>query len=446
MAGETLESRPTPKDVIGIGFGPANLALAIALAEQADRPGARPLDTAFLERRPRFGWHPGMLLEDTTMQVSFLKDLVTMRNPVSSFGFLSYLHDKDRLADFINQKSFFPSRAEFHDYLEWAAARFSHQVEYATEAIAVRPVVDDGRVTAFEVISQNSGETVARRRTTRNLVIASGLVPRLPDGIERGKRVWHSADLRERLGELDEREPLRFAVIGAGQSAAEVVSHLHTRFPVAKIHAILPQYGYRPADDTPFVNRVFDPAAVDEYFHASQTAKDGIFENHSNTNYSVVDADLIAELYRRTYQESVTGRRRLFVLNMCRVAGLTTGADGRTQLRITQLTDGSSHRLDIDVVVCATGYGQMDPEPLLGPVAELCRRDDIGRLRVGRDYQVETADHVTAGIYLQGGIEHTHGISSSLLSNLAAKSDDITRSLLNTRVGADLPPATAGQA
>ena len=33
-----------------------------------------------------------MLLEDATMQVSFLKDLVTLRNPASEYGFLSYLH------------------------------------------------------------------------------------------------------------------------------------------------------------------------------------------------------------------------------------------------------------------------------------------------------------------------------------------------------------------
>ncbi|MFF8911379.1 lysine N(6)-hydroxylase/L-ornithine N(5)-oxygenase family protein [Streptomyces olivaceoviridis] len=445
MVGETPEGRPAPKDVIGIGFGPSNLALAVALAEHEDCPGG-PLDTLFLERRPRFGWHPGMLLEDTTMQVSFLKDLVTLRNPVSPYGFLPYLHDKDRLADFINQKTFFPSRIEFHDYLEWVAARFTQQVEYDTEAVAVRPVVADGRVTAFEVISKNSGESMTRRRTTRNLVVASGLVPTLPEGFERGERVWHSSDLRERVGELDEYAPLRFAVIGAGQSAAEIVAHLHARFPNSSIHAVVSRYGYRPADDTPFVNRVFDPAAVDEYYDARQSAKDSIFESHGNTNYSVVDADLIGELYRRAYQELVTGLRRLFVLNMCRVSGLTTGADKRPRLQVTQLTDGSSRQLDVDMVVCATGYRQMDPEPLLGPVAKFCQRDETGQLRVDRDYRVRTADHVTAGIYLQGGTEHTHGISSSLLSNLAVRAGDITRSLLTARTATGVGAADPGPA
>lgn len=135
-------------DVIGVGFGPSNLALAIALDEH-NRRAAEPLSALFLERQPRFGWHRGMLIDDATMQVSFLKDLVTMRNPRSEFSFLSYLHNRGRLIDFINHKSLFPLRVEFHDYLEWAAARFSDVVRYGDEVVEVRPVDDvdaDGAV------------------------------------------------------------------------------------------------------------------------------------------------------------------------------------------------------------------------------------------------------------------------------------------------------------
>nr|WP_238356691.1 SidA/IucD/PvdA family monooxygenase [Kribbella italica] len=61
-----------------------------------------------MERQRGFGWHRGMLIEDATMQVSFLKDLVTLRNPASEFTFLTYLHSKGRLVDFINHKTLFP--------------------------------------------------------------------------------------------------------------------------------------------------------------------------------------------------------------------------------------------------------------------------------------------------------------------------------------------------
>ncbi|HEX6381786.1 MAG TPA: SidA/IucD/PvdA family monooxygenase, partial [Acidimicrobiia bacterium] len=81
-------------DVVGVGFGPANLGLAVAIEEHnagAGRSGARPVTSMFFERQAAFGWHTGMLLENATVQVSFLKDLVTMRNPASDFSFVSYL-------------------------------------------------------------------------------------------------------------------------------------------------------------------------------------------------------------------------------------------------------------------------------------------------------------------------------------------------------------------
>lgn len=414
-------------DVVGVGFGPANLALAVALREHGDLAGSA-WRAVFLERRRRFGWHPGMLIEDATMQVSFLKDLATLRNPASRFSFLSYLHAKGRLVDFINQKNFFPSRVEFHDYLEWAAEQFADAVEFGTEVVSVHPVGEGGDVDAFDVLARGPHLGAERRFRTRNVVVATGLVPRLPDGVEPSIRVWHSSELLHRLGALPETRAFRFAVVGAGQSAAEVVAHLHGRFRRAEIYAVLPRYGYSPADDTPFANGVFDPSAVDDFFGAAPDVKDAFYRYHANTNYSVVDVPLINELYRRAYQESVRGRRRLHILRMARVTATET-TDDHAVLRLRHLTDGQVRDLTVDWVVYATGYRPMDPVPILGPAVELCKRDSRGRLRVGRDYRVETTAGVRAGIYLQGGTEHTHGISSSLLSNLSVRAWDVVESM-----------------
>ena len=124
-------------DLIGIGFGPSNIALAIALDEK--RQAGRRFDAMFIERQPRFGWHAGMLLDNTHMQISFLKDLATLRNPSSRFTFINYLHEKRRLPDFINLKTFYPSRQEFNDYLAWAAAQFDDRTAYGEDVIEVLP-------------------------------------------------------------------------------------------------------------------------------------------------------------------------------------------------------------------------------------------------------------------------------------------------------------------
>jgi|SRR5215469_15966485 len=443
-------------DLIGVGFGPANLALAIAVAERNESaPGnghdrtARRHSAIFLEKEDRFRWHQGMLIDDATMQISFMKDLVTIRNPVSRFSFLSYLAAKGRLVDFINHKTFYPSRVEFHDYLEWAAGHFADMVEYSAAVVNVRPVPGDTAdtggtaetdVALLDVVARGpSGQTITRR--TRNVVLAAGLRPVLPPGVERGDRVWHSSELLTRLAGLPQDEPYQFVVVGAGQSAAEVVGYLHRTFEQAQVHAVFARYGYSVADDTAFANRIFDPAAVDDFYFAPAAVKDQLSAYHSNTNYSVVDADLITDLYRRMYQEQVTEHRRLHIHNVCDIAEQAPASD-HVGVVIRHLPTGEIARVRADYVVYATGYTPADPADLLGEAAPLCQRDEAGLVLVDRDYRVTTVAGTRAGIYLQGGTVHSHGISSTLLSNAAVRAGEILDSVCS-RGTAPLPSTVA---
>jgi L-ornithine N5-monooxygenase len=438
-------------DLIGVGFGPANLALAIAVDEHDASNGrdsgdgrngaARKRSAIFLERKDQFSWHQGMLIDDATMQISFMKDLVTIRNPVSRFSFLSYLAARGRLVDFINHKTFYPSRVEFHDYLEWTASHFSEMVEYSAAVVNVRPVPRNGEVALLDVVARRpSGQTVTRR--ARNVVLAAGLQPVLPPGIERADRVWHSSELLTRLASLRPGEPYSFVVVGAGQSAAEVVGYLHRNFEHAQVHAVFARYGYSVADDTAFANRIFDPAAVDDFYFAPPAVKDQLSAYHSNTNYSVVDADLITDLYRRMYQERVTGHRRLHIHNVCAVAE-QAAADGHVGVVIRHLPTGELTRVRAHYVIYATGYTPADPADLLGEAAPLCRRDDVGRVLVDRDYRVSTIPGTRAGIYLQGSTVHTHGISSTLLSNAAVRAGEILDSIRSREPAQSRDPVTA---
>ncbi|WP_327674092.1 lysine N(6)-hydroxylase/L-ornithine N(5)-oxygenase family protein [Kitasatospora sp. NBC_00458] len=426
-------------DLVGIGFGPANLALAIAIDDHNRSNPEQSLDVRFLEKQERFGWHRGMLLDGATMQVSFLKDLVTLRDPRSRFTFLSYLQERDRLVDFINLKSFYPTRLEFHDYFEWCAAEFAGQTAYGRQVTAVRPVESDGRIDSVEVVSEAVGGGDREVRRARNIAVGTGLTPRVPAGVTLGERVWHARDLLLKAPSLagQELRHRRIAVVGAGQSAAEAVEYLHRSFPEAEICAVLSRYGYSPADDSPFANRIFDPSAVDEFYGASEDAKEALLRYHANTNYSVVDGDLIEQLYRTVYQEKVAGRERLRILNANRLTGVGQTADG-VRAEVRSLTTGEEQALDCDAVVLATGYTHVDPRDLLGDLASACLTDEQGRLRVDRDHRVLTEDHVEVGIYLQGGTEHTHGITSALLSTLAIRSGEICDSLLLRQTGRQL--------
>ena len=418
MSIETLEY-----DVIGLGFGPANLAIAVALDEDR-RVREHGLRYCFLEKKPAFEWHGGMLLEDSRMQISFLKDLATLRNPSSRYTFVSYLHEKRRLEAFINISTFTPSRLEYNDYLGWAAAQFSDRVHYGEEVIGVEPVLDGGDVTRVKVISRLAdGRT--RARITRNLVVSIGGEPVVPEAFRPLKgdaRVMHSSSYLERIQACG--EPKRLAVVGSGQSAAEIFSDLCGRYPSAEVSLVMRSQALRPADDSPFINEIFDPSYTDVVYGQSPEEREAFIQANAQTNYSVVNLDLIESIYHRLYLQKVTGHAPHNLLPQRNIEAVQAGDAG---IRLTLSgPEGVEDRL-YDAVVLATGYRRDGYKRLLGGLAE-----HLGE-GVERDYRLCCQPQMTAGIYLQGCCEASHGLSDTLLSVLAIRSQEVVDALLDSR-------------
>ena len=418
MSIETLEY-----DVIGLGFGPANLAIAVALEEDR-RVREHGLRYCFLEKKPAFEWHGGMLLDDSRMQISFLKDLATLRNPSSRYTFVSYLHEKRRLEAFINISTFTPSRLEYNDYLGWAAAQFSDRVHYGEEVIGVEPVLDGGDVTRVKVISRLAdGRT--RARITRNLVVSIGGEPVVPEAFRPLKgdaRVMHSSSYLERIRACG--EPKRLAVVGSGQSAAEIFSDLCGRYPSAEVSLVMRSQALRPADDSPFINEIFDPSYTDVVYGQSPEEREAFIQANAQTNYSVVNLDLIESIYHRLYLQKVTGHAPHNLLPQRNIEAVQAGDAG---IRLTLSgPEGVEDRL-YDAVVLATGYRRDGYKRLLGGLAE-----HLGE-GVERDYRLCCQPQMTAGIYLQGCCEASHGLSDTLLSVLAIRSQEVVDALMNSR-------------
>ncbi|MDB1086970.1 lysine N(6)-hydroxylase/L-ornithine N(5)-oxygenase family protein [Streptomyces sp. ACA25] len=435
-------------DVVGIGFGPSNLSLAIALEESRASVLENEVSTLFFERQPSFGWHRNMLLPSATMQISFLKDLATLRNPTSAYSFVAFLYESGRLPQFVNNQDFFPTRQEFHQYLEWAQARFADRVVYGSSVTSIRlpPGTEPELADRLRLEVTDAAGQVGRVVEARNVIVSTGLVPSMPEGAVQDERVWHSSEFLEKYRRMNPAELRRVAVVGAGQSAAEITRFLYDELPHAEVVAVIPSYGYSVADDTPFANQVFDPAAVDDYYFGTDQTREAFWRYHRNTNYSVVDDEVIRALYRRSYDDVVQGVSRLQFLNLTRVTGVKrVGSETRVTLQVGP--DAEVRELDFDAFVCATGYNAMEPTKLLGDLDRHCLRDESGRYRMERDYRVVTAPEMRCGIYLQGGTEHTHGLTSSLLSNLAVRSGEIAESIISRRAGQNAEraiPARAG--
>ena len=434
-------------DVLGVGFGPSNLALAIALDERSKPgPSARPLRAAFIERQERFGWHRGMLITGANLQVSYLKDLVTMRDPTSDFTFVSYLHQMGRLPAFINQKNPYPSRIEFNDYLSWAASRLAHMVTYGLEVVDARPVPQDGDVRCIEVIARHTADGRLVTYRTRNVVVATGLEPHLPPDAPRSPRAWHSSEMVPRLAGIEDDAEQTFVIVGAGQSAAEAAEYVHRRFRRARVHCVFSRYGYSPADDSPFVNGIFDPATVDLFYRSPPEVQQLFFDYHANTNYSVVDNDLITMLAQRAYEESVAGPPRLIIRNLSRLTQVRESGHG-LDVRLQYLPDGSITRVHADHLIYATGYRPRNPLSILGEVGNYCKIGPSASLRVDRSHRVITTGQMHCGIYIQGATEATHGIAETLLSTVAIRAGEIADAIASD-AGPDLAASasrTAGR-
>ena len=402
-------------DLIGVGFGPSNIALAIALDEH--REAGRPIDALFLEKQSAFAWHPHMLLSHAHMQIAFLKDLATLRNPRSRFTFVNYLHERQRLPAFINLKTFYPSRREFNDYLAWAAAHFDECCSYGEEVIDVLPEIDGGRVDLLRMRSRDRAGRI-RERLTRHLVISVGGSPRVPEAftaLMEDSRVIHSSAYLQNGAMLDRAQ--RVAVIGGGQSAAEIFIDLHDRG--IEVDLIMRGQAMRPSDDSPFANEIFDADFTDYIFGKPREGRANLLSQFQNTNYAAPDLELIQTIYKVFYEQRVRGVERHRHLRRHDVESATIHG-GPLQIGLRNLDSGQLTRNPYDLVVLATGYEREAHRSLLASLEPW-----LGDMSVDRRYQLIAEPEFLPRIFLQGACEGTHGLSDTLLSVIAVRAGEI---------------------
>lgn len=407
-------------DLIGIGFGPSNIALAIALEER--KAG---IDAFFIEKQPGFAWHPNMLLDNAHMQISFLKDLATLRNPASRYTFLNYLYEKKRLQDFINLKTFFPSRHEFNDYLAWAAAQFEDRCAYGEEVIEILPEKRGNDVTLLRVRSRNR-EHGSRERLARHLTVSIGGVPSVPEAFRPFRddaRVFHSASYLSVIA----RHPTarRIAVVGAGQSATEVFLDLHGRPDAPQVDLIMRARAIHPSDDSPFVNEIFNADFTDFVFSRPDEEREALLDEFSRTNYAAPDLELIEQIFNVFYRQKVAGSERHRFLRRHEVKEVHASAEG-IELTLFDLNNEREHRYTYDVVVLATGYRQNGHLSLLEPLAPY-----LPGFAVNRHYRLQSTSNFRPAIFLQGACESTHGLSDTLLSVTAIRTAEIGQALVD---------------
>jgi L-ornithine N5-oxygenase len=408
-----------------IGAGPANLALAVALEESGSAEVAR--NTLILERHPDVKWQRGLLLPWARSQVSFLKDLVTLRNPRSRFSFLNFLHETGELDGFVNLSTFNPYRWQLSAYQQWVADSFQHvEIRYNAAGERVDPRLgDDGSIVGWTVTL--SGGDVVR---CRDLVIGAGRDPHVPEVFENlpAERVVHSTQYSTRIAQVDSSRKLRPVVVGGAQSAAEMFMALSQDLPLSYPTIVLRSVGFQNYQTSKFVNELFFPSFVDEFFTMLPETREQVLDEMHLTNYAGLAPPFVDELYYMLYQQRMLGEQRSTVRSLTEVVGARIDQDD-VVLDLRDRKNGKVEPLRCDLVLLGTGYDSRMP----AMVRDLAARVGLDDVIVSRRYRVDLGASAWGALYLQGVNEATHGIADSLISVLAHRSQDITNDMLDRR-------------
>lgn len=391
-------------DLLGVGIGPFNLSLAALLTR------VRTVKSYFFDAKNEFSWHPGLMLPNSEIQVGHFKDLVTLVDPTNPYSFLAYLVQHKRLYRFMNCDFSYVLRYEFNDYLRWVANSLPN-------LFFDEKVIDLNFNNNFFIL-----HTTKNSYQARNIVLGNGLTPKIPGFIKPylGKDVFHSNDY------LQHETQDSIAIIGGGQSAAEIVSHLLNKPQLPKtIYWISSRGMLLPMDNSPFSTEYFHPK-YNEYFYNLPANRRSQLLREQLLASDGISERLLTEIYQQFYLLNLQGKKIDFrfiphskLINMSR------------DKEVFHL--GTAEKsFSVKTVILCTGYEWTMPDYLIS----LKDRIEVnnGKFRVNKDYSIQWDGPAQNRIYIQNGAEHTHGIADRNLSLMAFRSATIINSLMQQTI------------
>ncbi|MEE1740301.1 SidA/IucD/PvdA family monooxygenase [Streptomyces sp. BE147] len=430
-----------PLDLLGVGVGPFNLSLA-ALADGV--PGLR---AAFHEQRASFHWHPGLLIEGSTLQVPFLADLVSLVEPTSPWSYLNYLKTRQRLFPFYFAERFHIQRSDFDSYCRWvsgtlASTHFGRRVDTVAWDAA-----RGSFAVGFTRLGPDGEELAAGLAHARHVALGVGTAPYVPVPLralaeDPGSLVLHSADYlahRDRL--LAARH---VTVVGSGQSGAEVLLDLLRSRPGGGegLTWLARTPAFAPMEYSKIGLEHFTPDYT-RYFHGlPQTVRDQLLPRQWQL-YKGVSGETLGEIHDELYRRSLDGGWPDVTLTPgIEVIGAVATGSGRIELRVEHGRQATRGRFGTDAVVLATGYRERPVDGLLAALDPHIVRDGAGRPQVDEAQRLVLKGEIGGSVFVQNAEQHTHGVGSPDLGLAAWRSAVI----INALTGKDtypLPERTA---
>jgi len=170
---------------------------------------------------------------------------------------------------------------------------------------------------------------------------------------------------------------------------------------------------------------------IDRIYYLDPDNRQALIRKHFDTNYSVADLAIIQSLYREEYEATIGENVDRF--GMLKFKRLTEVVERNNALSVTLVStlDGEHQELEVDVVICATGYSRRNNLALLDSLKSYWA-EPAHMPRLSRHYALQMNDNFKPNIFIQGMSEHTHGLSDTLLSVISRRSHEVGGEIVNT--------------
>lgn len=417
-------------DLVGIGFGPAGIALAAAIQDSGEDRGINlKRRVTFYEQAATPGWQTGLLFRNVDIQHHYMRDLATPRNPRSRFTFANFLKEHDRIFEFgslvYGGGGGAVSRIEWSNYVAWAASLLDEYVNYECPVEGMH-LARAGEEQVIAVRSRK-GEIL-----TRAVAFCAGQelsYPALFRG-HVGDRVFHATRFLHKMQKIPKTERLRVSVIGAGQSAIEIVSYLHANYPQAQITCLQRSFGFHHGNHSPFIQRMFHPKESDIFFALEPAKRKEVLRDIGRVNYGAVDREAVSALYRTLYEDDLLGTKRIRLLTGTEIIKVESDEGGSLRVSTSNKHDGSLETTVADIVVLATGFVKRSLPQLFDPLLSIMRLNVNGEPEVGYDFKVRTQANSDPLILVPGAAEASHGLGgANSFSMIAVKAERVMEAL-----------------
>ncbi|KXG84998.1 lysine N(6)-hydroxylase/L-ornithine N(5)-oxygenase family protein [Agrobacterium bohemicum] len=407
-------------DFTGVGLGPFNLGLA-CLAKPV-----RELRSVFLDRNQGFNWHPGMLLENATLQTPFMGDLVTLADPTSPFTFLNYIKEQGKIYSFYTREDFFLLRNEYNQYCQWAASKLDN-LKFGH---SVKDVRHDKATGLYRLtVADRLGEI--KNIKTRRLVVGTGTSPSIPACCNKvAPHTTHSSQYLSDKKRTQTRKSI--VIVGSGQSAAEIYYDLLSDIDSHdySLDWVTRSPRFFPLDLTKLNLEMTSPDYARYFHNLPDETRDRVLQEQSAL-FKGINASLLKDIYDLLYRKSLKGNVETNLIPNSELMEVHhSPARQEFSLEFRQREQDITFTRQADAVILATGYNYKEPEFLNG-IAERLKRDGKGRLDVGANY---TVDHNAREIFVQNLDIHTHGFVAPDLGMACLRNATILREIAGYEV------------